>query len=155
MARRNWKRIRPNSLRHALELCKDYARDKHNLSIEQIAELMGLADHWALYKWLQNGRMPAVVIPAYEAACNTDFVTRWLSSRGGYLMVPMPTGRKIDTADVSALQESLHHTVTALMKFYAGNSEAEATLDAVASSMESLAWHRGNVEQYDCPQLEL
>ncbi|AOE92049.1 hypothetical protein LBM341_03799 (plasmid) [Ralstonia solanacearum] len=60
VTRRNWKRIRPTSLRHALELCKDYAKERHNLSVERIAESMGLADHWTLYKWFQNGRMQAI-----------------------------------------------------------------------------------------------
>lgn len=50
MSRRNWKHIQPTSLRQALELCKDHAKERHNLSVERIAERMGLADHWALYK---------------------------------------------------------------------------------------------------------
>ena len=44
MTRRNWKRIQPTSLRNALELCKDHAKERHNLSVERIAEQMGLAD---------------------------------------------------------------------------------------------------------------
>ena len=30
--------------------------------IERVQQ-MGLDDHWALYKWIANGRMPAVMIP--------------------------------------------------------------------------------------------
>lgn len=155
MSRRNWKKLHPTSLRHALELCKDYAKEKHNLSVERIAERMGEADHWTVYKWLQNGRMPAVLIPAYEAACGIDFVTRWLAGASGKLLIAVPTGRKLKTTDVAALQENLHGTVTALMNFYNGKSEAETTLAAITHSMESLAWHRGNIEQHNQPQLEL
>jgi hypothetical protein len=155
MTRRNWKRTQPNSLRHALELCKDYAKEKHNLSVERIAERMGEADHWTLYKWMQTGRIPAVAIPAYEAACGIDFVTRWLAGTSGKLLIAVPSGRKLKVNDVSTLQESLHSTVSALIDFYNGKAEQEATLAAVTNALESLAWHRGNVEQHNQPQLDL
>lgn len=155
MSRRNWKKLQPTSLRHALELCKDFAKEKHNLSVERIAERMGEADHWTVYKWLQNGRMPAVLIPAYEAACGIDFVTRWLAGASGKLLIAVPTGRKLKANDVSALQQSLHSSVTALMDFYNDKVNAEEALAAITTGMESLAWHKGNVEQHNQPQLEL
>ena len=61
--KRNWKRVRPTSLLHALELCVEYARDVHNLSVERIADLMGITAD-LLYKWLSNGRLPAMLIPS-------------------------------------------------------------------------------------------
>jgi len=155
MSRRNWKKVRATSLRHALELCKDHAKDTRNFSVERIAEEMGEADHWTLYKWLQNGRMPAVQIPAYEAACGVDFVTRWLATRSGKLLIDVPTGRKLKATDVAELQNKLHAAVGELMQFYKGDSDAEQALAAITHSMESLAWHKGNVEQHDQPQLEL
>jgi hypothetical protein len=36
--RRNWNALQPSSLRQALELCKEYARERRNLSVERIAE---------------------------------------------------------------------------------------------------------------------
>jgi hypothetical protein len=155
MSRRNWKKLQPNSLRQALELCKDYAREKNNFSVERIAERMGEADHWTLYKWLQNGRMPAVLIPAYEVACGVDYVTRWLASASSKLLIDVPTGRRLKPTDVNELQTQLHQAVGALMEFYAGNREAEETLAGITQAMESLAWHRGNVDQHQQPQLEL
>ena len=154
MMKRNWKRQVPTSLRHALELCKDFAKERHNLSVERIAERMGEADHWTLYKWLQTGRIPAVLIPAYEAACGVDFVTRWLASAAGKLVIDIPTGRKLKANDVAALQETLHATVGSLMDFYAGKQGAETALAAVMQGLQSLAWHKGNVEQHEQPQFE-
>ncbi|HGM5017881.1 TPA: hypothetical protein ACKPYW_002282 [Pseudomonas aeruginosa] len=61
MKRRNWKNAQPTNLRQALEWCKDHGRERRRLSVERIAEQMGLPDHSALYKWLANGRMPAVL----------------------------------------------------------------------------------------------
>lgn len=150
-----WKTRRPSSLRHALEMCKDYAKAKRNLSVERIAELMGLPDHWALYKWLQNGRMPAVLIPAYEAACGCQFVTHWLASSGGKVMIDIPTGRKATATDVQQLQEALHAAAGAIINFYKGEADTAETLAAIRVGMEGLAWHHGNVGQSAQPQLEL
>ncbi len=40
-ARRQWRRIQPISLRNALELCKDHARERLNRSVERVADEMG------------------------------------------------------------------------------------------------------------------
>lgn len=39
-------------------------KERHNLSVERIAERMGLTDHWTVYKWIQTGRIPANHDPA-------------------------------------------------------------------------------------------
>ena len=153
MSRKNWKR--PRSLRHGIEMCLSNAKEKHNRSVEGVAEIMGLESHWALYKWQENGRMPAVLIPAFEAACGCDYVSNWLATRGGKLIIPMPSGRNMKPTDINALQAALHNTVGALMEFYEGKQKLSETLEAINQGLESLAWHKGNVEQHSQPQLEL
>lgn len=155
MNRRRWKNVRPTSLRHALELCKDFAIDAHNKSVQRIADEMGLPDHWALYKWLQTGRMPANLIRPYERVCNCDYITRWIAASAGRLTIEMPTGRNCTAQDTQALQELLTTAAGKLLAFYAKNSEAEETLASIQAAMEGLAWHRGNVNQTQHPQLEL
>lgn len=155
MTRRNWKSIRATSLRHAFELCKEHARAKRNLSVERIAELMGMDDHWALYKWLSSGRMPAVMIPNYENACGCHYVTQWLAASAGKMAIDIPTGRPCNQTDIQALQGLLHATTGALMAFYAGSADAPNTLAQIRAAMEGLGWHHGNVQQHDQPQLEL
>lgn len=145
----------PRSLRHSLELAIGNAKTQHNRSVEGVAEIMGLENHWVLYKYFENGRMPAVLIPAFEAACGCDYVSRWLATRTGKVLIDVPTGRKLQPSDIATLQENLHSTVAALMEFYAGKAEVAATLTAISQSLESLTWHRGNVEQHNQPQLEL
>ena len=139
MNRRRWKNVRPTSLRHALELCKDFAIDAHNKSVQRIADEMGLPDHWALYKWLQTGRMPANLIRPYERVCNCDYVTRWIAASAGRLTIEMPTGRNCTAQDTQALQELLTTAAGKLLAFYAKNSEAEETLTAIQAAMEGLA----------------
>ena len=153
MSRRNWKRVTPNSLRDALRLCKDHALEKKNLSVERIADLMGITAD-VLYKWLSNGRMPAQLIPSYEHICGIDFVTRWLTASAGRLLISVPTGRKASATDMQALQEVLNTAVGQLLQFYAGKTEAPDTLAAIQQAMEGLAWHRGNVEKHLTPELD-
>ncbi|ODC03217.1 hypothetical protein BFW38_06335 [Terasakiispira papahanaumokuakeensis] len=155
MSRRSWKHYQPNSLRDALEGCKDFARDRQNKSVERIAAEMGLADHWVLYKWLQNGRMPTSLLIAYEKTCGINLVSRWLSASSGKLLIDMPTGRQGQARDIQALQNQLHQVTGLLMDFYESKTSAERTLEGIHNAMQSLAWHRGNVQQHRQPQLEL
>lgn len=149
-----WNGIRPLNLRHAMELAKDYAREEHNLSVERIAERMGQADHWTLYKWFQNGRMPITLVPAFEVACGIDYVTRWLAASSGRLLIAIPTGRHASAQDMHALQEVLHLASGQLLQFYSGKAKADAALTAIQLAMEGLAWHRGNIEKHMQPELE-
>lgn len=152
--RRNWNRIQPTSLRHALELCKDYAKERHNLSVERIAERMGLTDHWTLYKWFQNGRMPLNLVRPFEVTCGIDYVTRWQAASANKLFIDIPTGRNANASDMQILQELLNTAVGQLLQFYGGKAETSDTLAAIQQAMEGLAWHRGNVEKHAQPELD-
>lgn len=152
--RRNWKRLQPTSLRHALELCKEHARERLNRSVERIAEDMGLADHWTVYKWLENGRIPATMIPPFEAACGIDYVTRWFAARSGRLLVEVPQGRQQALTDLLELNRDFAAALALLTDFYAGKAQADATVAALSSHLEQVAWHRANVAQHAEPELE-
>lgn len=155
MTKRNWKRVQAHSLRDALELCKEHARERHNLSVERIAERIGLADHWTLYKWISSARIPVSHLRAFEVACGIDLVTRYLAASSGRLVVDMPTGKKAAATDMQALQESLHTAVGALLQFYSGGAKEDETLGAIRGALEGLAWHRENVARNAQPELEL
>ena len=149
-----WKRAQPISLRDALKMSQQHAKERFNFSIERIAALMGLDDHWALYKWIANARMPAVCIRSYETVCGIDYATRWLAASAGRLLIDIPSGRSAGAADMQALQELLNTAVGQLLQFYGGKAEADNTLTAIQQAMEGLAWHRGNVQKHDQPELD-
>lgn len=151
---RNWKRLQPSSLRQALELCKDHAREVLHKSVERIADEMGLTDHWTLYKWLQTGRIPANLIPPYEAACGIDYVSRWLAASRGKLLVEIPTGRALMDADVVELHNGFGAALQLLTDFYAGKADAPATLEALTTHLQQVAWHHANVRQHATPELD-
>ncbi len=88
---------------------------------------MGLEDHWALYKWIANGRMPLVCVPAYEAACGINLATRWLAATGGKLLVDMPTGRSATHEDMVQLNTGFAQALQLLTNFYAASGAANPT----------------------------
>ncbi len=157
--RRNWKRVHATNLREAMRLCKDHAREKRNLGVERISELMGVTDD-ALYKWLSNGRMPASLIPAFEVACGIHLVTEYLASGARRIVVEIPRGAKADEKSINQFQADLATMMGLLIDFY-NASEVDADADAVAlesaltTSLRSLAWHRINVAKVDQPELDL
>lgn len=141
-------------MRHALELCKDHARERLNRSVERIADEMGITDHWTVYKWLQTGRIPANLIRPFETACGVDYVTRWLVASSGRMMVEMPTGRALKSTDVVELHNGFGVALQLLTDFYAGKAELVDTAAALTAHLESLAWHRANLAQYATPELD-
>ena len=155
MKRRSWKNAQPSSIRQAMEWSLEFAKERHNLSVERIAERMGQANHWALYKWLTEGRMPAVLIPAFEHACGIALVSRWLASTSGKLLIDIPSGRTCTAQEVNELQGVLTDTIGAVIAFYQNQANAEDTLAALQNGLASLAWHRANVQQHANPQLDL
>lgn len=150
---RNWKRVYPSSVVEAMRLCKDHAQERRNLSVERIAELMGVTPD-VLYKWLSTGRMPAVMIPVYEHACGISLVSRYLAASSGRLVIDIPTGRTANTESMQDLQQCLLDAVGKLFAYYKGEADAPQTVAATMAGLEQLAWHRHNVEQASTPQLD-
>lgn len=137
-----------------MELCKDHARERLNRSVEGIAAEMGIADHWSLYKWLQNGRMPLNLLIPFENACGIDFVSRWHAASKGRLLVEIPSGRQLQAADLVELHTGFSHALKLLTDFYAGKADPDATVGALTSHLETVAWHRANVTQHSSPELD-
>lgn len=155
MTRRNWRTVNPRSLREAIELCKDYALEKHRRSVERIAELAGEESQWTVYGWLRDGSIPGKKIHAYQHACGCDFITRWLAHSSGLLLIPMPHGRPVEVDDVHRLQTTLNTAVSALLGFAGGSMDADQVAGEINTALEALAWHRENVNRSHQPELEL
>jgi len=153
MAKRNWKQVQPRDLRDALDLCTVYALEKHNRSKDQIADLMALESKWVLYKWISEANMPVRLIKTFEMACGIDLVSRWLVVSSGKLVIDIPKGRKGKATDIQETQSLSHAAIGELMKFYQGEKNMDETLAAIQTNMENMAWHKGNVEKYQQPEL--
>lgn len=154
MTRRDWKRVVPTSLVGALRLCKEFAQERRNLSVERIADRMGVT-HDALYKWLATGRMPANLIPVYELACGCNFATVWLGSCAGKLVIDMPIGRAADQTEMVELNSGFAAALQLLTNFYADpKADPAETLAALQQHLQQVAWHSRNVAAHANPQLE-
>lgn len=152
--KRNWKRVQAGSLQQAMELSIEHAREVMHRKVEAVAELMGLENHWNIYKWVQSGSMPTRYIRAFEHACGINLVTRWLAASEGCLIINAPAGRNASAADMHALQEVLNAASGQLLQFYQGKASAADALAAIQQGMEGLAWHKGNVEKHAQPEFE-
>lgn len=155
MNRRNWRTVSPRSLREAIELCKDFALEKRHRSVERIAELAGEESHWTVYGWLRDGSIPGKKIHAYQHACGCDFITRYYAHSSGMLLIPMPTGSKLEGEEVHRLQHTLNTAVGALLSFADGQMDGDHARAELTAAMCALAWHRENVARHHQPELEL
>jgi hypothetical protein len=155
MTRAAWNRKQAHSLRNAMELCVNYAKAELNRSVEQVAELMGEASHFTLYKWMESGRMPAIRVKPFEHACGIDFVTRFNGQSAGYLMVKMPVGRKVKHRDVNELSRYAHEVLGMVMDFYETHESPDEAVAGLSQLMEDLAFQRGNIEKHKQPELLL
>ncbi len=154
MPARNWKHP-PQSMQEAIEACLTHALTKHRRSIDHVATDMGLANKWVLYKWIESGRLPALLIRPFEVACRANHVTRFLAHAGHHLIIDIPTGRLPATSDLPAVQAATHDALGALIGFAAGKVQAADVMAAVTVAMEQLAWHRENAARAAQPELEL
>lgn len=153
--RRNWKRIHPNSTVDALRLCKEYALETKNLSIERIADRMG-ASHDSLYKWLATGRMPLISLMSFELACGCHFASEFLAASAGKLVVSIPTGRASSTASMVELNTGFAEALQLLTDFYAApaHTDPAETVAALTRHLQQVAFHQANVLQHATPELD-
>ena len=143
----------PVSIPHAIELCLEYARLKHNFSVDRVADGMGLANKWVVYKWMESGRLPALMIRPLEQTCGADFVTRYLSHSAHKLLIDIPSGRRVKPVEINQLQAWFTESVGLLLAFYEGATNQPETMSALNKLMEGVAWHHKNIEQHSQPQL--
>ncbi|MFZ5536753.1 MAG: hypothetical protein ACOZAP_04655 [Pseudomonadota bacterium] len=152
---RFWKRRIPTSLRAAVDESLAYAKEAHNLNVEQIAERMSYGSHWNLYKQLADLNLKLTQVRAFEHACGIDLLSRYYAASAGRVVIEVPAGRAVSAEDMQALQLNINQAVGALLEFYAGQAEPDATLEKLTASITELAWHRENVRKHASPELQL
>lgn len=155
MHKRAWKTYRPTSLQDAIEACVDFAREKHQRSVDRIADLMGQPSKWVIYKWMEGATLPAGKVRAFEHACGCTYVTQYLATSAHKLLVDLPVGRTAGPSDVHAVSEACSDAVGALLAFVAGKRTAEECHTALTRALEQLAFERAQVERHTQPELAL
>lgn len=152
MSKTNWRNVRPANIQDAFSWCIRYAKHKRNLSVESIADVMGV-NHWTLYKWAGEGDMPAKLIRGFENACGVDYVSRWLVESAGKMVIDVPRGKQCGAGEIHRFQTDCHTATGLLITFYGELTGLEETLASLQTLLEQTAWHKGNVEKYRQPEL--
>jgi len=152
--RKRWKPVQPQTMQHAIRLCLDYAVHKHNRSVAQIGELIGVSE-WTIYKWMSEASIPSRRIRPFEFACDATFVTQHLAASAQKLVIDIPSGKGAGQRELLDLQNALNEAVSLLTHFYRGDAETPDVLQGVTRAMQDLAGHRENVRKHDAPELGL
>jgi len=155
MSRSHWIRKPLYSACHAIEQTILHGQQVKKLSVAQIADRAGMASHWTLYKYQENGRLPLVLVRPLEAACGIDLITRYLAHSSNRMLIDIPTGKRSTHQDLHGLQTSFNEAVGLLLKFYDDKNDTKEVLGALTILLESVAWHRKNVESHMQPSFEL
>ncbi|URX63273.1 hypothetical protein KR767_04170 [Luteibacter anthropi] len=141
-------------MQEAVEACVAFAQEKHRLSVERIADLVG-ETKWTVYKWMEQGSVPARKIAGLEHACGRAFITQYLATSARKLLVDLPTGRMPTQSDIHAVQQACNTAIGALLAFAQGDATATDTADHLTAAMSLLAHERAQVQRHDQPELDL
>lgn len=152
MSKRNWRNVRPTNIQDAFQWCIRYAKQRNNLSVEGIADIMGV-NHWTLYKWVGEGDMPAKLIRGFEMACGIDYVSRWTVESAGKMVLEIPRGKQCGARDIQHLQTDCNTAIGLLITFYDELQGLDETLASLTVLLETTAWHRTNVQKARQPEL--
>jgi len=146
MSRRTWSHMQPTTIGAAMETCLLYARERHNLSVDRVADRMG-ANKWSIYKWTANGRMPTALIRPFEHACQSPaWLTKHLCHGAHLLAVPIPTGRRIQPARINELQAACARSIELLAELPSGLMTPAAVVTQLTTTMEMIAAIRAAVQ---------
>jgi len=151
---RNWNREMPNSITEALRLCKEHGIEKHNLSVERLADFMS-TNVDTLYKWLGSGRMPVNQVMQYERLTGRPFISQHLAHSQNYLLVKMPSGRQAEHKEVVQLNIFMQQVVGELLSFYSNELEADQVLGSIKTLLQDLVYQQKNIQQHKQPELRL
>lgn len=124
-------------LNDALYQCLQAAKTQGYRSVDAVALAMNV-DVWVLRKWVQDNRLPASQIHAFESACGSDALISYLAAERGFVLVPLSQSRDHITVD-----DALGLQRVVLEGIAAGLSATEPTLnwsaiDALTTAITAL-----------------
>ena len=154
MKRKYWKPVHPQSLQDAIRLTLEFALHHKNYSVPRVAELLGTSE-WVVYKWKEKGSLPAEKILPLQHVCGATYITEYLASSERKLLIDIPTGARVDDADILALQTTFNESVNLLARFYHGEADVNETIASLTHVMSQIAGHRENVKKTLMPELSL
>lgn len=148
-----WKSIRPNSLDEAFQLSMDFAT-KRRRPTKVMSTLMGV-ELKTMYRWQAETSMPMNRIVQFEEFCGVAYVSEFLSTAAGRIVIDIPTGRKARPIDLAGLHAVFAEAITLLSQHYQNGNAADETAAALTNLLSHAAYHRQNVIKSAAPELAL
>lgn len=143
----------PSNFSEALRMCKDHAKAKHQLSVERIADEMGLSAV-RLYQMLETGDMPIKKVKSFQRVCRCNYVTMYLAHGDDCMLVKMPKGKHMSDEQMLAFNATYSKALTELTEFYTNGQNPDGVIASLTQHMAATAWHRANVEKSAQPELD-
>jgi hypothetical protein len=135
----------------ALTLTKEHGKVKKSMSTQRIADRLSTNDD-CLYKWLANATMPIGKVIAFEEVCGINFVTQYLAQSQGYLLVPVPSGRKAEHKELNELQLYMTKVLSKIIETNEGQCTSDEAIDSIKVLMQDLAYQQKQCAAQDMPQ---
>lgn len=154
MRKRQWKNAQAHNLDEAIQLVAEWAEEKNRRPAKVMADLMGV-ELKTYYRWLAESSMPLNRIRQFEMFAGCHFISEYLSLAAGKAVIDIPTGRRLQPADILDVQANFSEAMSLLVRHYQQGESLEQTVAAIGVVLSQLAWHRENVTRAGTPELDL
>jgi len=146
------KRLVARSLEEALQRTKEYGKERHNMSVDRLADRIG-SNSSNVYKYISDATLPVNKLIAFEEASGILLVTQYLAHSHNCLLVPIPNGRKATNKEISELQKQCNNAMNLLIDLYEGKGSTDDVISGLNLIMQDFAYHRNNAEKQQQPEL--
>lgn len=154
MSRQNWNQLVPQSLSGALQLNKDFAISTKQMSVPRIADRIGCSTD-SLYKYLGGATMPANLLIPFMEACHRVYPLQYMAHSLNLLLIPMPRGRKAEHKTLVQLNMFCSQVMALMLSLQSGEANSKDVVNHLTLLLESIAYHRAEVQKQVQPELDL
>lgn len=140
------------SLSHAIDLSMKHAMQKHRRDAERLTELLGEKRH-TFYRWVGEEKLPVGKVLAFEAACDSCFITQYFAHANNKMLIDIPSGHKGSRRDWGQLAGYCQEVLNMLLAFDEQGRNPVDTANAITTLIEDFAYHRKRVMKHAQPDL--
>jgi hypothetical protein len=130
----------PDDLMAAVQACLSHAKSDLYRNIGDVADAMDTKPtREAVYKWVQTGRLPLAEIPAFERACASSHISKYIAACGGYLIVRAPVADGLPQLEFARIQCQVAKAILATSTALVDAGQAPDAVNALTVAINSLA----------------
>lgn len=99
--------------------------------------------------------MPIHKIRQFEEFCGIHYVSEYLCSAAGKVVINIPVGKKASVEDLAEMHAGFAEAITLLSRHYLDGGPVDETISALSHSLKQIAFHRQNAMKHSQPELEI